>query len=184
MMRITGIKPVTLYNRHLKTNPANRKALMLNDHDVPTPASSGSFTWSDERLLGFARMDDIHVEFYDVVRELLFSDEASVVKALERFEQHAIEHFGEEDTWMQSTGFPPRDCHMEEHAAVLQSAREVKALVSEGNAGADMAHSFALHLFEWFPGHAAHLDSALAAWMCKQKHGGKPVVLRRRPLAG
>lgn len=152
---------------------------MPKDHDAPTPPSSGSFTWSDARLLGFARMDDIHAEFYEIVRELLFSDEASVVKAVEAFERHALEHFGEEDEWMRSTAFPPRDCHMEEHAAVLKSTQEVKALISEGTAGVDLAHSFALHLFDWFPGHADHLDSALAAWMCKQKHGGKPVVLRR-----
>ncbi|KWT98735.1 hypothetical protein APY03_0047 [Variovorax sp. WDL1] len=27
--------------------------------------------------------------------------------------------------------------------------------------------------------HADYLDSALAAWMCKQQFGGKPVVLHR-----
>jgi hypothetical protein len=30
------------------------------------------------------------------------------------------------------------------------------------------------------PPNRASLDSALAAWMSKQRHGGKPVVLRRR----
>jgi hypothetical protein len=36
-----------------------------------------------------------------------------------------------------------------------------------------------MRLFEWFPGHADYLDSALAAWMTKQTMGGKPVVFRR-----
>ena len=43
------------------------------------------------------------------------------------------------------------------------------------------------HLLAWFPGHADYLDSALAHWMCKQRLGGKPVVLRRgvaHPLEG
>jgi hypothetical protein len=40
-------------------------------------------------------------------------------------------------------------------------------------------HDFAGYLFEWFPGHADYLDSALAAWMTKRRFGGKPVVLRR-----
>jgi len=33
---------------------------------------------------------------------------------------------------------------------------------------------------KWFPGHATHLDSALAQWMFKREHGGKPVVFRRQ----
>jgi hemerythrin len=42
------------------------------------------------------------------------------------------------------------------------------------------ARRFAEELTRWFPGHADYLDSALAAWMVKRRHGGKPVVLRRQ----
>ena len=38
-------------------------------------------------------------------------------------------------------------------------------------------------LVDWFPGHATHLDSALAHWLSKQRFGGKPVVIRRRILS-
>ena len=37
-------------------------------------------------------------------------------------------------------------------------------------------------LVDWFPGHATHLDSALAHWLSKQRFGGKPVVIRRNIL--
>jgi hemerythrin len=37
----------------------------------------------------------------------------------------------------------------------------------------------AAELVRWFPGHADYLDSALAHWMCKQRLGGKPVIIRR-----
>ncbi len=40
-------------------------------------------------------------------------------------------------------------------------------------------HDFALNLFQWFPGHADYLDSALVAWISKKTLGGKPVVLCR-----
>jgi len=95
------------------------------------------------------------------------------------FERHAIEHFEQEDQWMRSTEFPPRDCHIEEHEAVLNSTREVIQMISDGRAGVALVQDFAIHLFQWFPGHADYLDSALAAWMSKQTYGGKPVVLRR-----
>jgi len=60
------------------------------------------------------------------------------------------------------------------------STREVRAALAEGRALADLGHDLAIHLFQWFPGHADYLDSALAAWMSKQVYGGKPVVLRRK----
>jgi hemerythrin-like metal-binding protein len=124
-------------------------------------------------------MDDTHEEFYQVAFRLLTCDEASALAALTAFEEHAVSHFGQEEEWMRNTNFPPADCHVQEHAAVLESLREVQAAVAEGRASAALVQDFAIHLFQWFPGHADYLDSALAAWMSKQTYGGKPVVLRR-----
>lgn len=151
----------------------------LRDPDAPTPPNHASLTWSDARLLGFKPMDDVHEDFYRVVQAMLFSEATNLLQALEAFESHAISHFEQEDEWMRSTDFPPRDCHMEEHAAALQSTREVKQMVIDGQAGVELVHDFATYLLEWFPGHSDYLDSALAAWMSKRRFGGKPVVLRR-----
>jgi len=43
-----------------------------------------------------------------------------------------------------------------------------------------IGRAFAAELERWFPGHADYLDSALAAWLCKRRFGGKPVVLHAR----
>ncbi|MBU7442625.1 bacteriohemerythrin [Paraburkholderia fungorum] len=149
------------------------------DIEAPVRTSDNSVVWSDARLLGFTPMDDVHKEFYDVALGLLSCSDASALAAIEAFETHAVSHFDQEDEWMRTTNFPPRDCHIDEHAAVLKSVREVKAAVEQGQAGAAMVRDIGMHLFSWFPGHADYLDSALAAWMTKQKMGGKPVVLRR-----
>ena len=78
---------------------------------------------------------------------------------------------------MQETDFPPRECHMDEHAAVLHSVAAVEVRVGQG----DIAEGprLAGALADWFPGHAQHLDSARSHWMCTRQLGGKPVVLRR-----
>lgn len=154
--------------------------LTARDAGAPRPQSDTSFIWSDARLLGFKPMDETHEEFFLVAFKLLTCDEAGAPKALEDFEAHAVSHFGQEEEWMVSTGFPPRDCHMDEHAAVLKSTREVREAFTSGQAGLELVHDFAMHLFQWFPGHADYLDSALAAWMAKRTYGGKPVVLRRK----
>lgn len=149
------------------------------DIGAPVRTSDNSTVWSDERLLGFTPMDDVHKEFYDVVLGLVTCSDATALAVIEAFEIHAVSHFEQEDEWMRTTNFPPRDCHIEEHAAVLKSVGDVKAAVAEGRAGAELARDLGLRLFEWFPGHADYLDSALAAWMAKQTMGGKPVVFRR-----
>jgi hemerythrin-like metal-binding protein len=152
----------------------------LRDPQAPEPAGDSSMTWSDARVLGFKAMDDVHKEFYDVTRQLLVCGPSGADAALAAFIAHANAHFGQEDEWMRTTEFPARDCHIDEHKAVLKSAHEVRDALAQGRAGVSLLRDFALHLFEWFPGHADYLDSALAAWMNKRLHGGKPVVLRRK----
>lgn len=137
--------------------------------------------WSDEHLLGYDPMDETHREFVALVDALLRCDDADLPERLEAFERHAVRHFGEEDAWMEQTGFPPRGCHVDEHAAVLRSVREVLEVVRQGDVGE--GRRLAAALADWFPGHAFHLDSALAHWMVKRSFGGKPVVLRRNVLA-
>jgi len=141
-------------------------------------ALAAEFTWSDDFLLGFGPMDHTHEEFVACVRAVLDAKGSDVAEALAAFEAHAQRHFGEEDQWMKDTAFPPRDCHMDEHAAVLKSVHEVQQALRDGASPA-LAYDLALELARWFPGHADYLDSALAGWMVKRSHGGKPVVLKR-----
>jgi hemerythrin len=134
-------------------------------------------SWSDEYLLGYGPMDQTHREFVTIVNDLLQCEDSAVVGHLQAFARHAEAHFKEEDGWMERSAFPPRECHVDEHAAVLNSVYQVLEIVKAG----DFAEGrrLAAALADWFPGHAFHLDSALAQWMVKQSHGGKPVVIRR-----
>ncbi|MEZ5658450.1 MAG: hemerythrin [Burkholderiaceae bacterium] len=129
-------------------------------------------------VLGYGPMDSIHAEFDQLVRQADASADVGFHACLLAVIAHLKEHFAEEDAWMTATEFPPRDCHMDEHAAVLRSAAEVEPLVLAGNVA--VGRSFVAELMRWFPGHADYLDSALAAWMCKRQYGGRPVVLHRR----
>jgi hemerythrin len=138
------------------------------------------FDWEDSYLLGYAPMDDTHREFVEVVEALLSCPDEELVARFENFIRHAKAHFGEEDAWMRETGFPPKDCHIDEHAAVMASVDAVFEQVKGGDyaEGRRLARALA----DWFPGHAFHLDSALSHWMCKRAFGGKPVVVKRNVL--
>lgn len=133
--------------------------------------------WSDGLRLGYGPMDDTHEEFVQLIANCQGATDDELVELLARLEAHTQEHFEEEDRWMEETDFPPRECHMEQHAAVLKSIREVRALLDQGDRA--VARSLVDALADWFPNHATHLDSALAHWMFKRKYGGKPVVIHR-----
>jgi len=131
--------------------------------------------------LGYAPMDSIHAEFEELLVRGRTATGGDWLPLLLELDAHLRSHFEAEDRWMTGTGFPPRDCHMDEHAAVLKSSADVLQLARAGDFS--VAPSFLESLAEWFPGHAAYLDSALAAWMCKRRFGGRPVVLHRSTKA-
>ena len=133
--------------------------------------------WSDALLLGHGPMDRTHREFVDVVQTMIAGADADLVAGLRAFIAHAQAHFGEEDQAMAETAFPAAGCHADEHAAVLHSAHEVLGRIEAGDVA--IGREFAAELARWFPSHVAHLDSALAHWLVKRRHGGAPVVLRR-----
>ena len=135
--------------------------------------------WQDDYLLGYGPMDDTHREFVELVDRLLVCADAEFPAAFDAFVRHAEAHFGEEDEWMRATDFPPKDCHIDEHAAVMASVHAVGKLVKEEGDVAE-GRRLAAALADWFPKHAFHLDSALSHWMVKRAFGGKPVVFRRK----
>jgi hemerythrin-like metal-binding protein len=139
----------------------------------------------DEQLrLGFDPLDDVHEEFARILEDLLAASDSTLSAALDAMEVHLSQHFSLEDRWMTETAFPPSACHIDEHAAVMKSVHDVQAFLREGREGAiASARGLAEALRDWFPGHATHLDSALAHWMFKRRFGGKPVVLRPRVRA-
>lgn len=141
----------------------------MNEHD--------SMNWSDTYVLGYAPMDTIHEEFVELIGRLQIASDDVLPVLFAEMEEHLQAHFEEENTWMRDSDFPPRDCHIEQHDAVLHSVREVKELLAEGDTAE--CRRLVAALADWFPNHAAHLDSALAHWMCKRRLGGKPLVFRR-----
>jgi hemerythrin len=112
-----------------------------------------------------------------LVNALLTCPDDEMAVRLDAFARHAENHFSDELKWMKATDFPSTDCHDDEHNAVLKSVREVQAVVAQGRI--PVARDLAQELVRWFPGHADYMDSALAHWVIKKRHGGAPIVLRR-----
>ncbi|MGT2477437.1 bacteriohemerythrin [Paraburkholderia terrae] len=136
------------------------------------------FAWHDDYALGHQTMDETHHEFVACVHTLLTTEDADLGDALEAFAGHAHSHFGEEDASMRETAYGSAGCHIDEHAAVLRSLDEVRAMLAQGRT--DVVRSFARVLMDWFPEHVRVMDQGLARWLIQQKLGASPVVIRRQ----
>jgi len=133
--------------------------------------------WHDGLLIGHTTIDQEHREFVDLIRKLSKAPDNELAQALEVVLLAARAHFAHEDEVMESSQFPPRGCHIGEHAAVIASMTAVRSRLAQGEV--EPVRQLADELTRWFPAHVQHLDSALAHWICKQTVGAKPLVFRR-----
>ena len=119
-----------------------------------------SLVWSDALSLAMPVMDDTHREFVDLLAEVQAADDAALLARWQTLIDHTIDHFGQEDRWMEATGFAPGSCHMTQHAVVLKVLKEGAELGAQGNLAPirQMAHELTI----WFPHHAQTMDSGLA----------------------
>lgn len=148
---------------------------------VNAPHHMAGFAWDDAFAVGHGSMDDTHHEFVDCLDALLRASDAQQHAALNAFEDHARRHFLEEDQAMRASAYGSAGCHVDEHAAVLQSLDEVRAALAEGRH--DVVRHFAQALADWFPRHAQVMDLGLARWLNQRRLGGAPVSIQkpRRP---
>lgn len=133
--------------------------------------------WSDECLLGYDPIDEIHEECVNLIEAMLSAEDSALPNLLDAFFVHVQDHFKQENRWMIDSELPGRECHMDEHAAVLRSVTQVQEEVRKGNF--KLCRELAQALEQWFPRHATHMDSALVHWLCKKRFDGKPIVIRR-----
>ena len=110
-------------------------------------------------------MDDTHREFVAQLNCVGAATDAAVLAALDEFIAHTEAHFAQEEQWMESIAFPPRGCHQDEHAKILETAREVRKRVAAGEPR--LGRMLAEALAEWFPQHAASMDAMLAMYMAE-----------------
>ena len=133
--------------------------------------------WTDSFLVGYPLLDRIHREFVDMLALTQRLGDDDVASGLRALADCAKRQFDQEDRWMSDSDFPPRDCHFQEHAAVMDSFALVSQRVVEGDL--EEGRRLVAALADWFPKHMAHLDSALAHWLFKLRSPGKPIILRR-----
>lgn len=119
--------------------------------------SSSELQWSNALSLDLPLMDDTHREFVDLLAVVADAPDDALLDAWAALIAHTELHFGQEDRWMQLTGFASGNCHATQHMVVLAVLREGLA-AGQPDEIRRLAHELAI----WFPQHAQSMDAALA----------------------
>jgi len=144
---------------------------------------TAALAWSDQFVLHQPQMDQTHREFVDLLAATnvaLAQEQADLLHHWEALVEHTREHFAQEDRWMAATGFSPENCHSFQHQAVLAVMVEC-ARRARDEADFEPLRLAVDELAQWFPQHAAMMDTALAEHMASV--GFDPATGQRREPA-
>lgn len=124
-----------------------------------------TLAWTDELRLQHAQMDRTHEEFIELLAAATTAWEDGrrddALSGFDRLHAHTVDHFGQEDRWMQATGFAPENCHTRQHEAVVKVMREAARLAREVDNWEPLGVLLG-ELAQWFPQHIAMMDAGLA----------------------
>ncbi|GAA6143497.1 hemerythrin domain-containing protein [Hydrogenophaga sp. 5NK40-0174] len=116
--------------------------------------------WSDQLLLDFEPMDQVHREFIDLLAQVEQAPDDHLEEAWTAMLGHTTEHFGREDTWMRKTNYGSAANHIMQHRVVLNVLREGLDMIRSRSF--EPARTMARELAAWFAKHTQSLDAALA----------------------
>ena len=135
--------------------------------------------------LGDSVLDEDHLRLEDLVLQLRDAPLDEVSHRLEAVREHASRHFALEDIELRAMADGNAKCHLDEHAAVLNSLDEVMVVLTQVDVAAEkkalLINRLATELHVWLPGHVHEMDAGVASHRSKQRFGGAPVKIARRP---
>lgn len=126
---------------------------------------------------GHTSIDDDHEELLALTRAVARLQDAQLPGGFNELHTAFARHFASEDALMAQVEFSSRECHLDEHAAVLRSFEEVVGCLRGGDLQAARRMTQAIE--DWLPEHIDALDRHLAQFMFRQQTGGARVLLQR-----
>lgn len=112
--------------------------------------------------LGDQSLDSTHREFVNLAKQAATAAPDQLAMAMHDLYQHTREHFGEEETRMQSVNHGLLQEHKAEHQRILGDMERFYHRAEKGR-GAMARAWVADNLMDWFAAHARTMDSALVA---------------------
>ena len=118
-------------------------------------------------LLNYDEIDSDHLEFLELVTQLMASPDTEFPTLFNRLLEHTEEHFDRENKLMDSYQYPAIGEHRGEHHRVLGEYRQFKTRVDRGLVPFGRAF-IKDRLLPWFELHITTMDSALVVHIKKK----------------
>ena len=113
--------------------------------------------------VGFAPMDAIHDEFFDLCVALENAPDDQKLSVLDDLLAHTLAHFNQENTWMHKHRYTAISCHVREHEEVLSVINDVRNHVAAGDI--EIATRLAQELPAWLAHHVKTMDGMLGEFL-------------------
>ena len=125
-----------------------------------------ALTWTNSLALDHPQMDATHEEFVALLAATdaaLTGPKPELLRCFEALCDHTIEHFAQEERWMEATGFAADNCHAGQHQQVLGIMLECAQRAADPQApDFEPLEAAVGELASWFPRHAQMMDAGLA----------------------
>jgi hemerythrin len=135
----------------------------LKKENTDMTSVAATLAWSTDLVLGDARTDGTHQEFIALLNATVDCDAAAKMPRFQALLVHTVEHFEQEERWMQACGVGPDFCHFSEHSSVLEVMKEVERRALTGETA--LIDQMFEALVEWFPMHAGSMDAGLVTFL-------------------
>ncbi|MEM0912615.1 MAG: hemerythrin domain-containing protein [Pseudomonadota bacterium] len=121
---------------------------------------------TNEYSLNNAQMDENHRVFLETLKALEGASKSDFITHFTGLVQHTKEHFEEENTLMESSGFPAIAEHKGEHKRVLGELLQLNERVQKGSIMFARAW-INEQAMDWFKLHLSTMDAALATHLSR-----------------
>lgn len=129
--------------------------------------------WDEASLVQWPAMDEHHLHLVNLLEKVPQTADEALMPLWATILHATVEHFGDEDRWMQESDFPAQHCHMGQHALVLDMLREVEARGHGGDL--EIVRHMAHELSNWLPQHIDMMDAGLALHLQRLQTGMEPL---------
>lgn len=116
------------------------------------------FEWSDELSVGVHEMDQQHkilIDKINILIEDLNQDSPHILRDFGELGKYVIEHFNDEEVYMEKINFPSLATHKTIHKQLLEKVGEFQGIIESGNLDKGKLINF---LKMWLKSHIMGID--------------------------
>jgi hemerythrin-like metal-binding protein len=126
--------------------------------------------WTPDLAVGVKTIDEQHQELFRRFNQLLEActqgqGKEAVGKTLQFLDEYVITHFGNEETYMLSHGYPEYTQHKAAHTQFINTLKQLRESFGRGDGGITVVIQANQVVVDWLNNHIRKVDTKLGAFL-------------------